>query len=65
MEPVIVSETLKYSDGGETVINFVEQNDQSIPESPETPEEDTLEVSTEDAPLGDIESGETETSDIE
>lgn len=65
MEPVIVSETLKYSDGGETVINFVEQSDQSIPESPETPKEETLEVPVEDAPLGDIESGTTESSEIE
>lgn len=59
----IVSETLKYSDGTETVINFTDPVDQSIPEVSEP--EEALEVPVEVAPATDIESGNTETSDIE
>lgn len=32
MEPILVSETLKYSDGSEKVITFVPIVDESIPE---------------------------------
>lgn len=72
MDNPIVSETLKYEDGTETVINFTDPVDQSIPE--EVPEESTEEVpeetvepvaEVEPTPTADVESGETETADVD
>lgn len=53
--PTIVSETLKYSDGTEKVVNFTDIVDQSIPE--ETPVETVEETPVspiEEAPIASV-----------
>lgn len=59
----IVSETLKYSDGTEKVVNFVDPIDQSIPEE-EVPAE-IVEEPIEETVQADIDSVEPETSETE